>query len=63
MVSHNLEKDLNFTSLLERCLNSGKGAQPWYFEIFWPCAKLHLSRFVMDGKKRKHVLFVAMYTL
>ena len=63
MVLHNLEKVLNFSSLLEKCLNSVKGAQSWYFKIFWPCTKLHLSRLVMDRKKRKHVLFVAMCTL
>ena len=62
MVSHNLEKLLNFRSL-EKCLNSVKEAQSWYFKIFWPCTKLHLSRLVMDRKKRKHALFVAMYTL
>ena len=48
MVSHNLEKVLNFSSLLEKCLNSVKGAQSWYFKIFWPCTKLHLTRLVMD---------------
>lgn len=63
MVLHNLEKVLNFSSLLEKCLNSVKGAQSWYFKIFWPCTKLHLSCLVMDRKKRKHVLFVAMCTL
>jgi len=63
MVSHNLEKVLNFSSLLETYLNSVKGAQSWYFEIFWRCTKLRLNRLVMDRKKRKHVLFAAMYTL
>jgi len=63
MVSHNLVKVLNFSSLLEKCLNLVKRAQSWYFKIFWPRTKLHLSRLVMDRKKRKHVLFVAMYTL
>jgi len=63
MVSHSLEKVLNFSSLLEKCLNLVKGAQSWNFEIFWPCTKLHLSRLVIDRKKRKHVLFVAVYTM
>jgi len=63
MVSHNLEKALNFSSLLEKYLNSVKGAQSWYFEIFWPCTKLHFSRLVWDKKKRKHILYVAIYPL
>ena len=44
MVSHNLEKVLNFSSLFEKCLTwEFKGAQSWYLELFWPHTKLPLN--------------------
>ena len=61
MVLHNLEKVLNFSSLLEQCLNSVKGAQSWYFKIFWPCTKLHLSRLVMDRKENMFYLLQCLH--